>query len=88
MENKVKTDIKSERLKQIERFGGADHDDQYTEQQFIELIDSYFKCVKDANYFAIKMEDHKNIQYRRFMVKTAALCIAAIESFDRKHKDD
>lgn len=83
-ETAVIADIKAERVRQLKDYA-PENDDNYTERQFINLVDSYLTAARHADHWAWEMQDPKNIQYRRFMIKTAALCIAAIESFDRKH---
>lgn len=66
-------EIDEERLYQDRVYGGADFDDSLEEKHWLKFISEYANGVGRA-------EDY---DFRTRMVKTAALCVAAVESFDR-----
>jgi len=79
--NKIFEAIKQERAYQDGRWGGADHDDQHGPNEWIAFITAYagktFYCCKDHP---------ADIQeFKRNMIKVAALAVAAIEWADRNY---
>lgn len=72
----VCTEIRAERFKQDEKWGGPAHDDNHDFTDWISYIVKHLgKCVVWSG----------NIRkYRGQLVRVAALAVAAIESFDRK----
>jgi len=75
---KVLDDIDSERERQDDKWGGDDHDDNLSQEFFIQLI-------KDYAGWARVMLGMDNVQkYRRRMIQVAALATAAVESLDRR----
>lgn len=74
-------EVIEERKHQDEKWGGSVHDDLHSGSQFINLIKSYVeKAIAAGRY-------NRKQKMRKRLVQVAALVIAAIESFDRYHKD-
>ncbi|HEY8560489.1 MAG TPA: hypothetical protein VIL74_08935 [Pyrinomonadaceae bacterium] len=71
-------EIKQERTRQDEQWGGAKHDDEHYPVEFTrfvqEQIDKTWRCP----------ENIENIRER--FIKIAALAVAAVESIDRKRQ--
>ena len=65
-------EINEERMRQDEKWGGQNHDDQHHCEEWAELIREYAELAYNEEYF------------RKRMVQVAALAFAAIESYDRK----
>lgn len=78
---KILEEIRKERVRQDEKWGGPEHDDAHDIEEWIEFIQSYASWAK-TNY---KMNSPD--KFRRRMVQVAALAVAAVESFDRKISD-
>jgi hypothetical protein len=72
-------EIKQERIRQDEQWGGAEHDDQHSSSLFMSLIE------KQAYKAYTPNGDGK---FRKRFIKIAALAIAAVESIDRKETSD
>lgn len=71
-------DIRKERKRQRERWGGAEHDDQHTWKDWSYILaEQLFDAARRA-------EDHNPEGWRRQLVQMAAVAVAAIESYDRK----
>ncbi len=66
-------EIKAERAAQDAKWGGPDHDDEHSMADFVDFIDDQLR----------KCEYGNNTETRKRLVKVAALCVAAIQSFDR-----
>lgn len=66
-------DIFSERMAQNAEYGGPKHDDTHSEADWINFL---YKHLDRAN-------DNSG-DYRYQLVRVAALCVAAIQSHDRK----
>lgn len=73
---KVLDEVKTERARQDSKWGGPDHDDAHTHQEFLGFIE------KQKN-LALQPDDPQ--QPRTRLIKIAALAIAAVESLDRKN---
>lgn len=71
MKIEVRDAILAERVRQDIIWGGKSHDDTHSEFDWRMLI---YNQIHDGNDF------------RNNMVKVATLAIAAIESYDRRHK--
>lgn len=72
-------EIQEERAYQKKRWGGDAHDDQHTTWDWIVFITQYVGRAVDPGDV-----DHFDIQtYRTYMIKIAALAVAAIEWCDR-----
>jgi len=71
---KVLGDIKAERVKQDEQWGGPNHDDDHAECDWRDYIE---KQLEGARFAGTRKERRKRY------VKIAALAVAAIESMDR-----
>lgn len=67
-------DIKEERRYQDKKWGGSDHDDTETEDSWQKYITEYANAQGRSQSY----------DFRKRMVKVAALALAAIESHDRK----
>ena len=74
---KVYEDIRAERSRQDEQWGGADHDDDHGGEDWIEFIDRFL--VKAVPY-TMGSED-----WYDGMLKAAALCVAALEAHGRRY---
>ncbi len=73
-------EIEGERLKQDEKWGGPTHDDTKGVRDWVTYIVVYLGRAVDRNS---RREGNLSIS-RIALVKVAALCVAALESFDRK----
>lgn len=71
----VYDEIRLERMRQDEKWGGPDHDDEHLVHNWSYSINQH----ANAAYFAPSSEES-----RRELVQVAALAVAAIESLDRK----
>lgn len=73
-------EIARERVYQDEVWGGPEHDDTHTVRDWVTFIVAYLgKAVNRDSEWA------RNLSISRIaLVKVAALCVAALESFDRK----
>lgn len=65
--------IRQERIRQDAKWGGPEHDDQHDRLDWI----TYIAHHNDACYYA---------NFVTAMIETAALAVAAIESFERKNE--
>ncbi|BBO80189.1 hypothetical protein DSCO28_07550 [Desulfosarcina ovata subsp. sediminis] len=73
----VWADVRNERIRQDQKNGGVEHDDNHFPAEWCELINAYATWAKT-------MESFDNLEkYRRRMIQVAALAIAAVESHDR-----
>ena len=71
-------EVRNERYLQDEEWGQS-IDDQHTEWEWIALLTRH-------NGLAVNDGLEKNVgRFRKQMIRVAALSIAAVESFDRKH---
>lgn len=66
-------DVFVERERQIIKFGGADHDDRHTMDEWRELITQ--RCERAP---LTQADD------RRLLIEVAALAVAAVEALDRR----
>lgn len=66
-------DVFVERSRQIIKYGGADHDDRHTMDEWRELITGHCGRVP-----LTRQDD------RRLLIEVAALAVAAVEALDRK----
>lgn len=67
-------DVLLERQYQDEEWGGAEHDDTHTRQEWVTFLVEHLGRVAGAE---------SREQYRHQLVRVAALALAAIESNDR-----
>lgn len=73
-------EIEGERLKQDEQWGGAVHDDSKGVRDWVTYIVVYLGRAVDR-----ESDWGRNLGISRIaLVKVAALCVAALESFDRR----
>jgi hypothetical protein len=78
----IYAEIEMERHYQDRTWGGPEHDDIHNVRDWVAYIVNYLgKTVnRDASW-------GRNLEVaRRYLIKVAALCVAAIESSDRKIK--
>jgi len=78
--NKVFDDIRIEREAQDIRWGGEAHDDQHAPEEWLDFI---WRQVDRANDLIGTRADE---EYRKRLIKIAALAVAAVESLDRYHE--
>ncbi len=71
--------VVAERHAQDLRWGGPQHDDQHTAQDWHDLLYRLLDEVEGAH------RDGDEAEYRRVMVEIAASTVAAVQSFDRLH---
>lgn len=67
-------DIREERSRQDEKWGGPDHDDEHERDDWTYFIDDKMVYAEQAE---------SDAEYRRRMIQIAALAVAAVESLDR-----
>lgn len=79
LSTQVMQDIAVERDKQDTQWGGPANDDNHFPQEWLAWIDHQIErgCAEDNN-------SDGNHNWRERYIKIAALCIAAVESLDRK----
>lgn len=68
-----------ERKRQDAKWGGHEHDDQHSTQEFVQLIEDYAGWARTMS----GMNSHQKARNR--LIQVAALAVAAAESLDRKH---
>lgn len=71
----VLAEVAEERKYQDTRWGGADHDDVHENEE------SWLRYITE---YATAQDRAREYNFRKRMVKVAALAVAAIESWDRK----
>jgi hypothetical protein len=76
--------IEEERLYQDKKWGGPKHDDTHDVRDWVAYIINYL--ARTVNQDADWGRDIRVA--RRYFVKVAALCVAAVESIDRKVNDE
>jgi len=75
--------IHEERRRQDGQWGGPDHDNEHSRRVWAGLIGEHVsRAVKLARSRSASAGD----SYRHRLIATAALCVAAIEAYDRKDK--
>jgi hypothetical protein len=75
---KVLIDIAQERMEQDKKWGGPEHDDKHGHQDWQNFIAYHtWKATQDGT----------SEQFRKQMVRVAALAVAAIDSEDRRNED-
>ncbi len=75
---KIYDEITKERVYQDRKWGGPEHDDLQTFNNWVAYIMQY------ATGWAWKIQPPTLREFRRSMVKVAALAVAAIEAVDRQ----
>ncbi len=80
----IYAEIERERIHQDEEWGGPEHDDAHSVRDWVTFIVAYLgKAINCDGEWDL------NLSFSRIaIVKVAALCVAALESFDRKIKRD
>jgi ABC-type phosphate transport system substrate-binding protein len=78
MRPNVLIDIARERTYQDKKWGGPKHDDTNTRDDWLNII---------ANHLWRSTQDGTSEQFRKQMVRVAALAVAAIDSEDRRNED-
>ena len=71
-------DVHSERQRQDQKWGGAEHDDQHTVAEFVQLIQDY------AGWARVMDSMNSSQKARTRLIQVAALAVAAAESLDRR----
>lgn len=79
MKESILDEIRRERDRQDEQYGGASHDDMHTIFDWVALI------TKHTGRAALDLPTDSRFRYQ--MVRVGALAVAAIEWFDRRLKD-
>lgn len=74
--DEIYREVNLERSYQDDKWGGPDHDDTETEESWQRYITEYANARDRAEGY----------DFRKRMVKVAALAVAALESHDRKAK--
>lgn len=72
--------VAAERLRQDEKWGGAEHDDKHSTADFVQLIQDY------AGWARTMASMNSPERARRRLIQVAALALAACESIDRKEQ--
>jgi len=72
-------EVKAERSRQDEKWGGIDHDKQHTPDEWVQLAQDYLSWAR------VMAGMDSPDKYRRRMVQVASLAIAAIEAHDHHH---
>lgn len=72
---KVLHDVYEERQRQDIKWGGAEHDDQHDSGRWCELIEA-----------RLRRQPLSPSDDRRLLIETAALAVAAVETYDRRTK--
>jgi len=72
----VYDEIRQERKAQDKKWGGAAHDDVHTQFDWCEFI---------RHHTSRAVGGRKKDDYRKQMIRVAALAVAAVQSFDRIH---
>jgi hypothetical protein len=76
-------EVHNERVQQDAKHGGPEHDDLHTQEEWTMLVAHHNTGAwlkSDAD------EASRQRLYRQQMLRVAALAIASVESFDRKHR--
>lgn len=74
----VLTEFALERNRQDAKWGGPEHDDGHNQYDWLGFIADRIGMVRPGDGTPEGLAD-----YRKRLVQAAALCVAAIESFDR-----
>lgn len=74
----VHLEVSKERVYQDAKWGGPEHDDQYTAEEFLRLVEKYAISARVLS----SMDSPEKARHR--LIRVAALAIAAVESIDRK----
>ncbi len=87
-------EIRAERERQDEAWGGPGHDDGHSALDWIGYIANHaarasggsVEIVDEGHWWACRMTVNGNggSPFRRQMIRVAALAVAAVESFDRR----
>ncbi len=69
----VLKDVKVERIRQDNKWGGPEHDDTHSTWYFIALIRDKIRSIRNNPF-----------NTRKFFIQIAALAVAAVERIDRQ----
>ena len=72
------SEVSAERVRQDGKWGGAEHDDDHTTADFVQLIQDYAGWARTM----AGMQSYDKARNR--LIQVAALAVAAVESIDRK----
>lgn len=77
MSERIAGEVVQERKRQNQKWGGAEHDDQHSVQEFVQLIEDYAGWAR----VMAGMDDLDKARER--LIQVAALAVAAAEGIDR-----
>lgn len=88
--SKVLLEICVERAEQDRKRGGPAHDDAHAREDWLKFIEQHSRKVPFKAYESWELVEPAEraeaiAAYRKQMIRIAALAVAAVESFDRKH---
>lgn len=84
MERSVELAINFERERQIQQWGGCEHDDTHKPEEWLSFIAKQVKkAEREAKASDGQIDRATRFEVRDRLVKIAALAVAAIESMDR-----
>lgn len=75
-------EIEQERWRQDEKWGGPDHDDTHKPEEWRMFIELQIASMMPEHRMTTAIQDLNNFRDR--LINIAALCVAAIQSLDRK----
>lgn len=81
-------EIKAERVRQDEKWGGPGHDDQHVVAQWVDYITLRARRASLADGWLTNHPHTDPQEVRRCFIEVAALAIAAVESLDRQEAPD
>lgn len=79
---KILVEISNERIRQDKKWGGPEHDDKHSQLDFAHLISQRTESMRVTAYM------HQFEATREKLIQIASLAVAAIESLDRKEKNN
>ena len=74
----ILTEVLKERARQDEKWGGPDHDDHHSIDDWVRFICNH---ASNSEYYAEYPDQGSS---REELIETTALCLASLESIDRK----
>ena len=90
----VYDEIREEREEQDAQWGGAEHDDEHTRIDWIRFIAEHLgkalggrvEVIDEVHWFTATISGSVGAmsEFRRQMIRVAALAVAAVESLDRR----
>lgn len=83
----VYDEIKAERARQDDRWGGPEHDDTHDLEDWQILVERRVEMARHQAYGPTGMVDRAGTDWRKRMLQSAALAVACVEWFDRTQTD-